>query len=71
MIKDLHHLYVAPRLNEVLVYFGTCVVDVFIHGTLLPWQRILKRVTQVEQAPCDDNIVVKRHIKTDLEEKKH
>lgn len=37
---------------------------------MLPRQRILKRITQVEQAPCNDNIVVQSHVKTDLEMKK-
>lgn len=48
---------------------STCVIGGYINWTLLPRQRILKRVTQVEQAPCNDNVVIESHIKTHLEEK--
>lgn len=50
--------------------YTTCVIGGYINWTLVPRQRILKGITHVEQAPCNDNIVVKGHIKTDLEEKK-
>lgn len=46
---------------------STCVIGGCVAWTVLPRQRILERVTQVKQAPCDDNVVVKSHIKTDLE----
>ena len=51
-------------------YCSTCVIGSYINWTLLPWQRILERITHVEQAPSNDNIVVKSHIKTDLERRK-
>lgn len=36
---------------------------------MFPWQRILKRISHVEQAPCYDDIVVKSHVEADLKEK--
>ena len=73
-IEDRKHYrpltYGTPHFEQLLSYVGTCVIGGYIDWTVLPRQRILKRVTHVEQAPCYNNIVVKSHVKTDLEEKK-
>lgn len=60
----------TSHFDELLSYTSTCVIGGYIDWTVLPRQRILKRITHVEQAPCNDNIIVKSHIKTDLEEKR-
>lgn len=49
--------------------FSTCVIGGYISWAAFPRQRILKRISHVEQAPCYDDIVVKSHIEADLKEK--
>lgn len=70
--QDFDYLLASMGLLTVFLihrYVRTCVISGYIDWTLLPRQRILKRITQVEQAPCNDDIVVKSHVKTDLEKK--
>lgn len=62
--------YMTPYFDQCLKYVSTCVIDGHISWAVLPRQRILKGIAHVEQAPCDNNIVVKSHVKTDLEENK-
>lgn len=50
--------------------FSTCVIGRYVSWAAFPWQRILKRISHVEQAPCYDDIIVKSHIEADLKEKK-
>lgn len=53
----------------VAVRVGTCVVGVAVDGAVLPRERVLKGVAHVEEAPGDDDIVVKGHVETDLLDK--
>lgn len=50
------------------VRVSTCVVGVGVDGAVLPRKRVLKGVAHVEEAPGDDDVVVKGHVETDLSE---
>lgn len=52
----------------VAVRASTCVVGVGVDGAVLPRKRVLEGVAHVEEAPGDDDVVVKGHVETDLSE---
>lgn len=45
----------------------TCTGLVFDQGTLVPWQRLLEGLGEIEEAPADDDVVVERHEETHLQ----
>lgn len=52
----------------VAVCVGTCVISVGVDGAVLPRKRVLEGVAHVEEAPGDDDVVVKGYVETDLPE---
>ena len=45
----------------------TCTGLVLDEWTLMPWQRLLERLGEVEEAPADDDIVVESHKEANLQ----
>lgn len=44
----------------------TCEGLVLNERTLVPWQRLLEGLGEVEEAPADDDVIVERHKETHL-----
>lgn len=45
----------------------TCEGLVLDERTLVPWQRLLEGLGEVEEAPADDDVIVERHKETHLQ----
>lgn len=43
---------------SVSCHASTCVIDGYISWTVVPRERILERIAQVEETPCNDDIIV-------------
>lgn len=56
-----------PKTWSVNLLFGfvclclTCTGLVLDEWTLMPWQRLLEGLGEIEEAPADDDIVVESH----------
>lgn len=58
----------TAAFHLVGVRVGTCVVGVGVDGAVLPGKGVLEGVAHVEEAPGDDDVVVKGHVEADLSE---
>lgn len=69
--KKTKHLQSSSRaaaLHLAARRVSTCAVGVAVDWAVLPRQRVLEGIAQVEEAPGDDDVVVKGHVKTHLSE---
>lgn len=71
LLKQKKHFNLSSRtaaLHLVAMRVSTCVVGVGVDWAVLPRQRVLEGIAHVEEAPGDDDVVVKGHIETNLSE---
>ena len=54
----------------VMCSYLTCGGLVLDERTLMPWQRLLKGLGEVEETPADDDIVVESHKEAHLQVRK-
>lgn len=71
LLREKKHFNLSSRtaaLHLVAMRVSTCVVGVGVDWAVLPRQRVLEGIAHVEEAPGDDDVVVKGHIETNLSE---